>query len=45
MPQVSNSDELLEILRIDAENYAKHAKCYRRQYDLIQEVKAREEDN
>lgn len=45
MPIVSSSDELSEILRVDADNYLKHAQCYRRQYELIQEVKAREKDN
>lgn len=45
LPTVSSTDELSEILRVDADNYLKHAQCYRRQYELIREVKAREKDN
>lgn len=42
MPAVPDSTDVSIIIKNDVDNYVKHAACYKRQYDLINEVLLRE---
>lgn len=43
MPEMIQGRSVRDVIINDADNHAKYSKCYRRQWKLIQEVKAREQ--